>query len=101
MALRGRLKSLVRHTSMDLPLTDQLNSLDLPGVRFRPYQFEPTFQKFAKEVCQGSFIHVTDRRSFKPVLTTVAILQEVRRQAGDRFKWNDPPYEYEEVKLPN
>lgn len=78
----------------------ELNGLGLPGVCFRPVEFQPTFQKHGGQVCQGAFIHVTDRRQFAPVLTTVAILQACHRHSGGRFAWNNPPYEYEYEKLP-
>ncbi len=81
-------------------LTERLDRFKLPGARFRPYQFQPTFQKHAGEVCQGAFIHVLDRQSFKPVLTTVAILQAVHELYPSQSRWNDPPYEYETVKRP-
>ncbi len=81
-------------------LAEGLNEIGLPGVAFRPCQFQPTFQKFHGDVCQGAFIHVSDRRSFKPVLTAVAILQAVIRQRPNEFRWLDPPYEYEHNKKP-
>jgi uncharacterized protein YbbC (DUF1343 family) len=81
-------------------LAEALNGLGLPGGAFRPIQFEPTFQKHAGKLCEGCFVHVTSRRAFQPVLVYVAILQEVRRLFGDLFQWNEPPYEYETVKLP-
>jgi uncharacterized protein YbbC (DUF1343 family) len=79
---------------------DALNSADLKGVRFRPIQFEPTFQKHAGLLCEGAFVHVLDRTSFEPVLSYVAVMQEAVRQAGTAFSWNPPPYEYEYIKLP-
>lgn len=81
-------------------LAEALNELKLPGVVFRPIQFQPTFQKYAEKLCEGCFVHCSARRAFQPVLTYVAILQEVRRLYGDLLQWNDPPYEYETVKLP-
>lgn len=81
-------------------LSERLNELKLPGVYFRPVQFEPTFNKHAKVICEGSFIHVLDRRSFEPVLTTIAIFQEVTRLCGDAFQWRPGPYEYEYEKSP-
>jgi uncharacterized protein YbbC (DUF1343 family) len=39
-------------------LADELNHLDLPGVRFRPHYFLPTFQKHAGKVCGGVEMHV-------------------------------------------
>jgi uncharacterized protein YbbC (DUF1343 family) len=73
---------------------DELNALSLPGVHYRPIHFEPTFHKYAKQVCQGAFIHVTDRRSFEPLLSTIAILQTIIRRYGDQFAFTPPPYEY-------
>jgi uncharacterized protein YbbC (DUF1343 family) len=81
-------------------LVDALESRELPGVRFRPCWFEPTFQKHAGTVCGGAQIHVTDRERFRPVEAAVAILRTVRDQAGDRFQWLEPPYEYELEKMP-
>lgn len=79
-------------------LANQLNALDLPGVHFRPVEFQPTFQKHAGKLCGGCFIHVTERNAFSPVLTAIAVLQACAQ--GTEFKWNDPPYEYESIKLP-
>lgn len=81
-------------------LTMRLDRLSLPGVRFRPCHFEPTFQKHAGELCGGAQLHVVDRRSFRPVETAVAILHTVRQLAPSEFAWRPPPYEYEEEKMP-
>ena len=80
--------------------TDALNALNLPGVIFRALPFEPTFNKHARTLCGGTFIHVVDRRAFNSTLTTVAMMQEVVRLYGDNFKWKAGPYEYEEVLRP-
>jgi uncharacterized protein YbbC (DUF1343 family) len=77
-----------------------LNDLELPGVRFRPIVFEPTFHKHAKQSCGGAQIHVTDRAAFRPVETGVALLEAFLRAGPDQFAWRDPPYEYEHDKLP-
>lgn len=68
----------------------------LPGVRFRPCSFEPTFQKHRGRLCGGCQIHVDDRRAFRPVRTGVAIIHAARELAPDAFAWREPPYEYEE-----
>lgn len=78
----------------------RLNSSGLSGVYFRPIQFQPTFQKHANTICDGVFVHVTDRSIFKPFFSYVAILQEACRLADGRFEWKSPPYEYEFNKLP-
>ena len=72
----------------------------LPGVAARAAHFEPTFQKHAGRPCGGCQIHVTDRGTFRPVLTAVAVLQAIRRADPARFAWREPPYEYERTKQP-
>jgi uncharacterized protein YbbC (DUF1343 family) len=72
-----------------------LNARDLPGVRFRPAMFEPTFHKHAHVLCGGCQIHVTDRRAFRAVETGVALVDAFRRADPSAFAWRDPPYEYE------
>jgi uncharacterized protein YbbC (DUF1343 family) len=79
---------------------DAMNRLDLPGVFFRPAVFEPTFQKHARETCGGCQIHVRDREYFRPVETGVALVATFRASDPERFRWRDPPYEYEYDKLP-
>ena len=81
-------------------LADKLAAYRLPGVHFRPVVFEPTFQKHAKTSCGGCQIHVLDRNAFKAVESAVAVLAEIRAQDMSQFQWRQPPYEYEQVKLP-
>lgn len=81
-------------------VADTMNDHQLPGVHARPAEFQPTFQKHTGSPCGGCQLHVTDRATFQPVLTTVALLQTCRRLAADQFRWREPPYEYEEVKPP-
>ena len=81
-------------------LADGMNARGLPGARFRPVFFEPTFQKHAGQTCGGCQIHVTDRRAFEPVRTAVELIAEFRRQDPSRFAWREPPYEYEQDKEP-
>ena len=77
-----------------------MNQLELPGVFFRATVFEPTFQKHAEQACGGCQIHVTDRDLFRPVRTSVALLGMFRQFDPSRFAWRQPPYEYEQHKLP-
>ncbi len=81
-------------------LCHTLTADPIPGVLFRPVQFEPTFQKHTEHVCGGCQIHVRDRQAFTPVKAAVAIMQAIRRQRPSAFEWRDPPYEYETVKNP-
>ncbi len=79
---------------------DAMNTLGLPGVYCRPANFEPTFQKHARQPCGGCQLHVTDRELFRPVLTGVALISAFHRQSPTRFAWRQPPYEYEHDTLP-
>jgi uncharacterized protein YbbC (DUF1343 family) len=81
-------------------LTEALQSERLPGVRFRPVFFTPTFQKHAGRLCGGVQVFVTDRRRFSAWLTYLLLIEHARRQDARRFAWRDPPYEYEQFKRP-
>jgi uncharacterized protein YbbC (DUF1343 family) len=77
-----------------------LERLRLPGVRFRPVRFRPTFHKWAGRLCGGVQIHVEHRGRFKPFLTGLALIAVARQQARRRFAWRRPPYEFEFKRLP-
>lgn len=46
-------------------LADELNARALPGVRFRPVSFTPTFSKHAGALCHGVQTHVTNRNELR------------------------------------
>jgi uncharacterized protein YbbC (DUF1343 family) len=79
---------------------ETLNALQLPGVHFRPVHFQPTFQKWAGNMCGGVQAHVLDRDSYEPYLTGIAVLSVARAMWPESFQWRNPPYEYETEKLP-
>jgi uncharacterized protein YbbC (DUF1343 family) len=81
-------------------LARRLNAFKLPGIFFRPLYFQPTFQKHEGKLCGGAQIHIMDRRKFKPFKTGVAVLKTVHDLYPEEFAWKEPPYEYEDVKLP-
>lgn len=71
-------------------LARELNALRdrLPGVAFREAWFTPSFSKFAGERCGGVQFHVTDRALFRPILTTLAFLETVRRMYGPKLEFH-------------
>ncbi|HEX4639337.1 MAG TPA: DUF1343 domain-containing protein [Chthoniobacterales bacterium] len=77
-----------------------LNDLKLPGVFFRENYFQPTFQKFAGELCGGAQIHVLDRNAYRSFQTGIEIIRNIRKLYPGSFAWKRPPYEYEREKLP-
>jgi uncharacterized protein YbbC (DUF1343 family) len=81
-------------------LCHELNALRLPGVFFRENYFQPTFHKFAGELCNGTQLHVSNRDAFRPYHTGVEILRTLQKLYPKQFAWKQPPYEYETEKLP-
>jgi uncharacterized protein YbbC (DUF1343 family) len=75
-----------------------LNSLELPGVRFRPQRFIPTFNKFERELCGGCQLHVTDREAFRPFITGAAVIWAAAKLDGEgsNFGWLERAYEFVE-----
>lgn len=59
-------------------LAAALNERMLPGVRWRPVQFQPCAAPFAGEVCAGVQPHVIDPTTFRPVAAGVALLLTLR-----------------------
>ncbi len=66
---------------------DTLNSLDLPGVHFRPIHFTPTFSKYTDQVCHGVQVHVTDRDQFKPIDVALHVITTVQRDYSNQFEF--------------
>jgi uncharacterized protein YbbC (DUF1343 family) len=81
-------------------LCPELNNATLPGVFFRENYFQPTFQKFAGQLCGGAQLHILDRDVFRSFQTGVEIIRCIRKLYPDSFAWKQPPYEYEHEKLP-
>lgn len=71
-------------------LASQLNDLSLPGLRFRPVYFVPTFSKHQGELCAGVHLYVTEREQFQPVRAMLLILQTLKRRYPDEFAWRQP-----------
>ncbi len=76
-------------------LVEDLNALRLPGVRFLPTHFRPTFDKHAGKTCAGALLHVTDRRTFRSFETGFRIIETARRLSPSEFRWRSEPYEFD------
>ncbi|MGH9443980.1 MAG: molybdopterin-guanine dinucleotide biosynthesis protein B [Thermoanaerobaculia bacterium] len=76
-------------------LSEALDESALPGVRFLPVHFIPTFQKFAGEICHGVFQRVLDAEAYRPFETGLRMLEACRRNAPRDFRWRENPYEFE------
>ena len=75
-------------------LKESLAGLKLEGVIYREVNFLPTFQKFGGEPCSGIFLHVTDRETFEPVITGIAIVKSILDLYKHSFEWKKAAYEY-------
>jgi uncharacterized protein YbbC (DUF1343 family) len=75
-------------------LAGRLRDVRLPGVVFRPVHFQPTFHKFAGQLCGAVQLHVTDFAAFRPVLTGLTVLATMRELSRQRFHWRTEPYEF-------
>ena len=74
--------------------TDALTGIGLPGVRFREAYFVPTFSKWTNRNCAGVQVYVTDRETFDPIRTAIAMITTARRLYPGDFAWREatPPF---------
>ncbi len=68
-------------------LTERLNALNLPAMRFKPVRFTPTSSKYKGRECHGVRIIVTDRNRLEPYSNGVRIVNEICRIYPDQIKW--------------
>ena len=75
----------------------------LIGCRLRECWFEPTFHKYAGQLCSGVQIHVEDSaydyQQFKPWRLQALTFKAIRQLQPDYPLWRDFPYEYELDRL--
>ncbi len=57
----------------------QMNEYALDGVSFIPIAFTPISSKYAKELCHGINIVITDRQRFEPVRVGLALAEILQR----------------------
>ena len=74
-----------------------VESCDLPGVKLRPCWFTPLWDKHTNKLCGGLQIHVTNRSTFLPVKTGMAIIWAAKQFTG--FDWRTEPYEFVSDRL--
>lgn len=68
-------------------LAEEMNALNLPGVRFRPITFVPSASNHAGQECQGVQAHVSDREAFRPVTMGLHLLNVTRKLSGKAWAW--------------
>ena len=79
-------------------LAQELRGENLPGVRFRPCSFTPTWDKHAGKRCHGVQIHLDYARGMDAVRTGVAAIVHARAQDPAQFRWRTERYEFVDDK---
>ncbi len=69
-----------------LQMAHELNSQDLAGVRFVPLKFTPDASKYAGEECGGVNIIITDRETFHPLRTGLALALTLAKNYPDDWE---------------
>lgn len=70
-------------------LARAMNKLSLPGVLFREAWFTPTFSKYQGERCGGVQVHVIDRKAYRPVKTSLLLIQTVKKMYPEKFAFHE------------
>ena len=71
-------------------LADRLNSIGLPGVRFRPVHFIPTASKHKEQMCSGVQAHITDRNFVRSIETGLHIIKTLHDMYPKEFHFKPP-----------
>jgi uncharacterized protein YbbC (DUF1343 family) len=72
---------------VDWRWAETLNTVNLPGVRFRETYFAPTFSKFVGKTCGGVTLHLTDPRTFDAIRTAIAMIVTAKALYPALFAW--------------
>ena len=72
---------------------------EIDGVIIKPHYFMPMFQKHQGIPCGGIQVCPTSPENFQSWRLGALLLREFYHQTSFKFKWNDDPYEYENVGL--
>ena len=70
-------------------VADSMNARKLPGVRFAPVQMTiaATGRKFGGQTIPGVKLIVTDRAAYRPISTTLRLMEVIRRLHPADFQW--------------
>jgi uncharacterized protein YbbC (DUF1343 family) len=66
-------------------LSDTLNALNLPGIRFTPAWFRPSSSKHAQQACEGVRLHITDAYALRGFALGVHLVATLLRLYGDHI----------------
>lgn len=69
-------------------LAEEMNRLNLPGIRFRPHSFTPFANVYAGQLCHGVQMHVTDREALQPLHAGLELVAMIRRLFGEQMQFS-------------
>jgi uncharacterized protein YbbC (DUF1343 family) len=86
-----------------IDLADKLNSLNIPGAKFRAASFAPTFSKYSAtdtiynntgktQSCGGVQVYAVDRSKYNAIKTGLAMLYTIRDMYPNEFKYRTDNY---------
>src|SRR3989440_4486558 len=66
-----------------------MNALHLPGIRFEAVEFPTaeTARKYPGQMLKGVRFTLTDRASYRPLATSLVMIDLIRRLHPDQFQW--------------
>ena len=76
-----------------IALAQKINSLGLPGLKFRPQMFTPSFSKHQGEACGGVQLHITDKDVFQPVTSALHFIKSVQEMYPDEFSFREDGFD--------
>ena len=82
-------------------LAEALNDRQMPGIRFRPATFRPTFWKLKDCTCHGVQIHVMDRGNFDPLYVSLSMMSQILELWPNEIEWTkvagDPQFFFDRL----
>jgi len=69
-----------------------MNAMNLPGIRFEAVEFPTaaTARKYPGQLLKGVRFILTDRASYRPLATSLRMIELIRRLHPDQFQWAGP-----------
>jgi uncharacterized protein YbbC (DUF1343 family) len=66
-----------------------MNAMNLPGIRFEAVEFPTaaTARKYPGQLLKGVRFILTDRASYRPLATSLRMIELIRRLHPDQFQW--------------
>ena len=70
-------------------VADSMNARHLPGVSFSAVDFAvlPNARKYGGQTIHGVRINITDRETYRPISTTLRLIDVIRRLHPNDFQW--------------